>query len=67
MLLIFALLFYPSLDKEELRGVILSNDDPLTLPQTNTCIECSYMKVNSLDCNLGGLKNSDSDTYFIFF
>ncbi|MQL96112.1 hypothetical protein Taro_028784 [Colocasia esculenta] len=37
----------PSDDPSKIRGEILSSGDPLTLPQTYTCTECSYGKVNS--------------------
>lgn len=37
----------PSDDPSKIRGEILSSGDPLTLPRTYTCTECSYGKVNS--------------------
>ncbi|GKA99460.1 hypothetical protein Tco_0827397 [Tanacetum coccineum] len=35
-------------------GEILNNDDPFTLPRTDTCTECLYGKVDSWVWNLGG-------------
>ncbi|KAL2549838.1 uncharacterized protein Fot_11368 [Forsythia ovata] len=34
-------------DLSKIRGEILSSGDPFTLPRTDTCIECSYGKVDS--------------------
>ncbi|KAM3198284.1 hypothetical protein ACQJBY_073438 [Aegilops geniculata] len=45
----------PSDDPSKIRGEILSSGDPLTLPLTYICTECSYGKVNSWVWNLGGL------------
>ncbi|KAF7108935.1 hypothetical protein CFC21_109287 [Triticum aestivum] len=45
----------PSDDPSKIRGEILSSGDPLTLPLTYICTECSYGKVNSWVWNQGGL------------
>ena len=37
----------PSDDPSKIRGETLSSGDPLTLPLTYICTECSYGKVNS--------------------
>ncbi|XBI10407.1 hypothetical protein VPH35_137693 [Triticum aestivum] len=44
----------PSDDPSKIRGEILSSGDPLTLPLTYICTECSYGKVNSWVWNQGG-------------
>ncbi|XBI50692.1 hypothetical protein VPH35_114060 [Triticum aestivum] len=44
----------PSDDPSKIRGEILSSGDPLALPLTYICTECSYGKVNSWVWNQGG-------------
>nr|QXO86944.1 hypothetical protein [Stipa capillata] len=50
----------PSDDPSKIRGEILSSGDPLTLPLTYICTECSYGKVNSWVWNLGGCSEKKS-------